>query len=235
MKLAKYFQSYEKLQSDSRYLYLVICGLTVALICTLYFACTKPVIVTIQPWTMTQDAQLSENKASRSYIEAWGMALSELIGNVTPSNVGYIAERISPLLAPEIYHSTMDALYANAESLRLDRTTLRFEPRVVTFEKSTGKVYVTGRSYRRLANSLEGEKNYNRTYEFRIRISHYAPLITHIDTYEGTPKTRDVLAREKVSKERALERERNQIKENVKWRKLEEADLMANGTDNTKL
>ena len=145
------------------------------------------------------------------------MARSELLGNVTPANVDFIADRLGPLLDPKIYHQVIDAVHANAEELRNDRVTMRFEPRRVNFERSTGKVYVTGRSYVRQGTSLESEKSSERTYEFTIRIANYAPVITHIDTYKGTAQTADVeqgeKARERSEKERQkknFEKHRNE-------------------------
>lgn len=208
MNIKQYFESYHGLQAENRWNRLVTLGLVVLCLGETTMLAIRPTVVTIQPWTLTRDAQVTESDASQNYIEAWGLALSELLGNVTPANVDFIADRLGPLLDPKIYHQVIDAVHANAEELRNDRVTMRFEPRRVNFEKSTGKVYVTGRSYVRQGTSLESEKSSERTYEFTIRIANYAPVITHIDTYKGTAQTADVEQREKARERSEKERQK---------------------------
>lgn len=157
MNIKQYFESYQGLQAENRWNRLVTLGLVVLCLGETAMLAIRPTVVTIQPWTLTRDAQVTESDASQNYIEAWGLALSELLGNVTPANVDFIADRLGPLLDPQIYHQVIDAVHANAEELRNDRVTMRFEPRRVNFERSTGKVYVTGRSYVRQGTSLESD------------------------------------------------------------------------------
>lgn len=80
---------------------------------------------------------MTRDDASRSYIEAWGFALSELIGNVTPGNVQFISDRLKPLLDPKIYHKVLEGLEANAQQLKDECITMRFEPRRVIYEKKS--------------------------------------------------------------------------------------------------
>lgn len=210
MGIKKYLGTFQGLQAEGRFLRICVAallGIVAFLVVTL---ANRPTIVTIQPWTLSEDAQVTRDRASRSYIEAWGFALSQLLGNVTPSNVGFIGERLGPLLDPAIYHSVMDGLGENAHMLIDQRISIRFEPRRVVYEKSTGKVFVTGYSYAREGSSLDNEKRTERTYEFQIKIDHYAPLITSIDTYEGGARTRDVQAKRdaKINRQHAREVER---------------------------
>lgn len=215
MNFQKYFQTFQGLKAENRWNRLVTLGLVALCLGETAMLAVRPTVVTIQPWTLTRDAQVTESDASQSYCEAWGLALSELLGNVTPSTAGFIAERLGPLLDPSIYHKVIDTVHANAEELRNDRVSMRFEPRRVNFERSTGKVYVTGMSYVRQGTSLETEQSSQRTYEFTIRISNYAPVITHIDTYTGVPRTMDV---EKMEENRALKDVERRKKDAAKHR-----------------
>lgn len=225
MNLQRYFSTFQGLKTENRLNRIVTGVLVAAVIGEAFVIATRPQIVTIQPWTLASDAQITASSASQSYIEAWGLALAELIGNVQPGSVNFIADRLRPLLDPAIYHQVMDGLQQNAEELRDDRVSMRFEPRTVRFEKSTGLVFVTGTSYVRQGTSLETEQHSQRTYEFGIRIAHYAPLVTHITTYEGGPRTADVLAREKSREEKEAQRERDR-KADMKYKRMERANLV---------
>lgn len=208
MNIKQYFNTFQGLQAENRWNRLVTLGLVALCLGETAMLAVRPTVVTIQPWTLSRDAQITASDASQSYIEAWGLALSELLGNVTPANVGFIAQRLAPLLDPKIYHQVIDAIHANADELKNDRVTMRFEARRVRFERSTGKVFVTGRSYVRQGTSLENEKSSERTYEFTIRIANYAPVITHLDTYAGGARTVDVQQVEKKRELKAKDRQK---------------------------
>ena len=184
---------------------MVVCNIVLAV--GLLF---KDTTVTVVPWTLEGEAEVTKNSATENYKEAWGMAIALLLGNVQPATVEFIADRIKPLLAPEIYHETIDALYSNAQILREERVTLRFEPKRVIYEKTTGRVFVNGFSYSRLGTSMEEEKRHERTFEIGIEISRYTPVITYIDTYTGKARTEDVLETERKKQERKENRLRRQ-------------------------
>ena len=234
MELKRYLSTFHGLKTEAYFSRLV----TTVLLCLVLFLvavlATRPTIVTIQPWTLAEDAQVTRDDASRSYIEAWGFALSELIGNVTPGNVTFIGDRLKPLLDPKIYHQVLEGLEANAQQLLDDRISMRFEPRRVVYEKSTGKVYVTGYSFVRQGLSFETEKREDRTYEFQIRIANYAPLIMSIDTYLGMPHTRDVIEKRELQESRDEAKRQKAIKDRARY-KEPEADRRMTSEDDTKL
>lgn len=224
MNFNKYLETFQGIKAENRWNRVVMLGLVALCLGETAMLATRPTVVTIQPWTLARDAQVTESSASQSYLEAWGLALSELLGNVTPASVQFIASRLGPLLDPKIYHEVLEAVEANAQELRNDRVTMRFEPRRVNFERSTGKVYVTGLSYVRQGTGLESEKSGMRTYEFVIRIANYAPVITHIDTYAGTPHTRDVERLEESRARKETERQKK-YQEKHKDERMPVADL----------
>ena len=234
MDLKRYLSTFHGLKTEAYFSRMV----TTVLLCLCFFLvavlATRPTIVTIQPWTLAEDAQVTRDDASRSYIEAWGFALAELIGNVSPGNVTFIGDRLKPLLDPKIYHTVLEGLESNAQGLMDDRVTMRFEPRRVTYEKSSGKVFVTGYSFIRQGLSFEAEKREERTYEFVIRIANYAPLIKSIDTYLGNPKTRDVLEKNELRQHRDEQKRQEQIKERARY-KEPEADRRETTEADTKL
>ena len=128
-----------------------------------------------------------------------------MFGNVTPSNVGFIKDRIDRLLSPAIYNDVVNVLEMQSQQIRNDRVSIRFEPRFVEYEPKSEKVFVYGYSFTK-GMSNESEVRTDRTYEFEIAISNYIPVIDFMDTYEGRPRTEDVLERLQRREERRSER-----------------------------
>jgi len=164
---------------------------------------TQP-IITMQPPTLNTQAWVTEDKASQSYKEAWGMYLAAQIGNVTPSTVALIKDWLGPLLSPAIYEEVISALEVQVVQIKNDRVSMRFEPRTVVYEPNSEKVFVYGYSY---TTGVHGyEERTERTYEFRIDITQFLPTVDFIDTYADKPRTKKVLRvierREEARKER---------------------------------
>lgn len=214
MELKQFTKSIEEMRSkiqSAHLLVLVMVACNIVLALGLLF---RDTVVTVVPWTLSGEAEVTKADASQNYKESWGMAIALLLGNVQPATVDFIADRIKPLLSPEIYHEAVDALYSNAQILREERVTLRFEPRRVTYEKTSGRVFVSGYSYSRLGTSMDEEKRHERTFEIGLEIAEYAPVITYIDTYTGKARTEDVIANERKKKARESYRERRERERN---------------------
>jgi len=150
-------------------------------------------IVTLVPPTLTEEAWVTRDAATEGYRKSWGLYLAELLGNATPGNVQLISDAIGPLLAPSIYQQTILVLRSQSEQILADRISQRFEPRSVLFERETGKVFVEGFSF--VQGGAGDEQRTTRTFEFKIDIDRYAPIVTHIDTYADRARTLDMLNR----------------------------------------
>ncbi len=218
MNLSRYLKTWEGTQNENKWNRVFIGALLVIVLALLVKVFTKETVVTMQPFTLTEDAWVAQKSASRSYKEAWGFAFAQLFGNVTPSTVEFVKERVVPFLSPRIYHEVVDALEIQARQIKSDRVTMRFEPRVVEYEMATNKVFVYGYAFTKGTNTAE--ERADRTYEFTIQIANYAPLLTHLETYSGRPRTksmnakiqrREELRQQKDEREkRAIERQENQ-------------------------
>ena len=148
--------------------------------------------VVLQPMTLTEEAWIMKEQASRSYHEAWGLFLAQLMGNVTAGNLAFVRDTLAPLLDPAIYRETLDVLDQQIRLLREDRVILRYEPRSVFYEAATGKTFVEGKSFMKGTSSKEREGL--RTYEYELRISHFLPYLRFMDTYSGSAKTLEHLS-----------------------------------------
>lgn len=207
--MTKLLQTWEGVQAENKWNRIFIVLLLVGQLVLAVQLFSKETVVTIQPWTLNDDAWVTADAASASYKEAWGFALATLFGNVTPANVDFIKERIELLLSPSIYNEVMDVLEMQSQQIKIDRVTIRFEPRFVEYEPKTGKVFVYGNSFTR-GVARDKEDRSERTYEFELSISNYLPVLEHLDTYEGRPRTESVLERLQRREERQKERRSKQ-------------------------
>ena len=205
MRLDRLTKTWNGALAENRGHRLVNLVLAVGLVLALVKAFTVDTIVTIKPYTLNEDAWVSQNQSSQSYKESWGMLLASLTGNVTPGSVGFVKERIEPVLSPQIYRDVMEALEMQAISIRRDRVTMRFEPRAVEYEPETDVVYVYGNSY--VQGATGDPIREERTYEYVIDIRNYAPVVTHIETYSGRPRTERV--RQQMERQLDRQEERN--------------------------
>lgn len=145
------------------------------------------VVTSMVPPALSEEATVGHNFASASYTEAWALYTSQSLGNVTPNSVRFVRQAIEPILSPMVYQNVMKALEKQVEDIRGNHVTLYFEPRRILREKETGKIFVHGQS---VLESPSGDRNRTeRTYEFKFDVVNYMPSITHIDTYEGKPRT----------------------------------------------
>lgn len=200
MNLKTYLKTWEGTQAENTWSRLVTGILVAAVLVLTIHAFSKETIVTMQPYTLTQDAWISESNASEGYKEAWGLFLASLLGNATPETLAFVKERIKPFLGPGIYQEVINAIEVQSRELIEDRITMRFEPRQVEYEKSTDKVFVYGFSYMKGGNQTEVKSE--RTYEFELSIGNYAPLLNYMKTYAGRPQTEDVIAQLKAKEQR---------------------------------
>lgn len=205
MKMADFLKTWEGALAENRFSRLVIVLLLIALILVGVKAFSRESIVTLQPYTLHGEAWVTQNNASQSYKESWAMMLASLTGNVTPGTVDFVKERIEPLLAPSIYREVIEAIELQALQIKNDRVTMRFEPRSVEYEPGRDVVYVYG--YSHLEGATGESTREDRTYEYTIDIKEYAPVVSHIETYAGRPRTQAIRDKMKRNEERKRERE----------------------------
>jgi conjugal transfer pilus assembly protein TraE len=192
VNLQNFKKSYAQLVVGQQWTRGMLAMTILALLIAVFALVNKTERVVLQPVTLTDEAWIEEGRASESYTTGGGAYLGMLMGNITPNKLGFIKERLEPLLAPEIYGETMQAFEAQAQDLRDNRISLRFELRSADYEPATDKVFAYGYRYATGSGTKE-EQRTERTYEFEIDVRKYTPEITHIDTYPGKPRTQKML------------------------------------------
>lgn len=209
MELKKLLRTWEGTQAENKWNRLIIGALIIVLFIVSLKAFTKETVVIMQPPTLAEEGWLESNKSSQSYQEAWGVFMATLVGNVTPATVVFLKERIGPLVSPAIYSDVVSALESQANQIRNDRVSLRFEMNQVNYEEETGKVFVYGNSYSKGVSGIEDRTE--RTYEYIVRIDRFQPVFEYMDTYEGRPRSQRILQqmerREQLRSERAQQNE----------------------------
>ena len=147
MNLQNFKKSYAQLVVGQQWTRGMLAMTILALLIAVFALVNKTERVVLQPVTLTDEAWIEEGRASESYKTGWGAYLGMLMGNITPNKLGFIKERLEPLLAPEIYGETMQAFEAQAQDLRDNRISLRFELRSADYEPATDKVFAYGYRY----------------------------------------------------------------------------------------
>lgn len=206
MKISSFLKTWEGVLAENRWSRITNLALIIAVILLTVRTFTSETIVTMQPVTLTEEAQITSRAASASYHEAWALFLSTLLGNVTPDNSDFIRERVGSLLSPKIYSEVMSIIEEQSMIISKDRVSVRFEPRYVLYEQESGHVYVNGNSFIKDATTKETREE--STYEFRIRIQNYQPTIEFINLYTGKPRSEKVLLQMQQREAKIKERER---------------------------
>jgi len=207
VNLRAFLATWRGTRLENTYQRWTIAGLVVSNIIIGLAAFGRGETVVVVPPELAGKVAISRSDSDRDYQQAWAFFLAQLLGNVTPGNADIVKKVIEPLLAPVIYRETVRVLTEQIESIKRDRVSLRFEPREIKFEPSTGKVFIEGFSV--VSGAAGREERNPRTYEFVIRIRNYRPVIEHIDNYIGTARTAtelDRLERAEESKQRAEQR-----------------------------
>ena len=116
MNFDRFLSQWDNLKAENRWhrlILIAVLGLCLLLTIRLFYQKT---IVILQPVPLSQEAWITQDKASQSYQEAWGLFLAELLGNVTPSTVGFIQDRLKPLFHYTVY-SLCHLRYSNDQQL----------------------------------------------------------------------------------------------------------------------
>jgi len=191
MKYADFIKTWDGSLAENKLHRITNMALVLVVLFLLILVMNKEETIVIKPVTLGVDAWITKNNSSESYKEAWGLYFAQMAGNITPSSVSFFTERLKPMLSPQIYIEVIDSLQMQAKNIEDDRITMRFEPRVVEYEKTTDKVFVYGYSF---VKGTTGDEEKNEiTYEYRLKLDNYAPMIIDLNTYVGKPRSENVL------------------------------------------
>ena len=205
MKFNDYLKTFAGSQSEVRYSRLIHAMLATAIVILVLQSFMRDAIVVLTPPGLDKVAQVSRDKASKDYMESWGLYMANILGNVHPGNADFIKTAIGPMLSTDIYQNVMDVIQTQVEDIKRDRVSQRFEPRAVEYEAESGKVFVDG--YAIVSGPSGGDDRQIRTYEMKFDIKNYRIVIKDVRTYKGQPLTQKALERKQRKDETRGERQ----------------------------
>lgn len=202
MKLQRFRNSLSQTNAERNFLGVVLGVMAITIAIMAFQLLSEDTKVVIKPYTLTEEAWITQDMASEEYQEAMALFFAELLGNVTPATVDFIKHRIDPMLAASIRQDVISTLTDQAQTIKTEQVAISFSPRSVLYERPSGKVFVSGRS--KTIGPSGSEKEENRTFEFKFTTVDYLPRLTSIDNYSGQPMTQELIEqRAKLQRSRA--------------------------------
>lgn len=163
------------------------------------------------PANPSEAMTVEKSSASRSYIESWAVYFTGLLGAVTPSNAQSIADYLGKHVDQRIWHAVRAQVLAVVDDPQYNRINAfnMFVPKRVLYEPDTNKTFVEGTLTTLSYRAVNLAVGIPATYELEISIRNGLPVVTHLNSYSGIPRTaqwigrnRPVLEAEKKTKDR---------------------------------
>lgn len=109
-----------------------------------------------------------------------GFYLSGMLGNITPTNIGFVEKAVLPFMASNIYQDVKKAIDLQLAELKRDEVVMTFTPETSVLENGT--TYITGRGT--LTGPTGKVEKFIRTYEFDFVVENYTALVHYVDVYD---------------------------------------------------
>lgn len=177
--------------------------LAVTVLVQSYGLANKRERIVIVPPTIDQSYQIQWDSANTEYYQSFAVIISGVVGQTNAQNIENSIKTLNQFLAPSLQRNMAESLRALVLNLPKQGFTSWFSPKEVSYERKTGKVFVSGT----LNSSLTGSQIQTQpvTYEYVIKMQAGKPIVTHFDSYTGNkPKTLSTIRKEQA-KEQAQE------------------------------
>lgn len=193
MKGSKYTQTFKQaLQATTVQKYANV-SLAVAVLITSILAFNQRERVVLVPPMVHEQLEVALSSANAEYHKSWGLYVATFVGNVNPGNSGFVVEGLKMAFAPELYSDMQQQILEQSEEMRLSGRSLRFFPDKVSYEKASGKTFVTGKQ--EMVSASGAIKEQEVVYEMQIKLRDGLPVVSSFDFYTGAPRTLEWLAR----------------------------------------
>lgn len=155
---------------------------------------TKDEIVRMMPPTLAGTPWISMEDASDEYKMSYALMVAGIMGNVTPNTADDVRKNIRGLFDPRAYEDISAAVDSQVRLIEKESLVIRFTPAKRFYEEESNKIFITGQS---LTYGPSGDKKlFHKTLEFIVGIELGMPKIMFFDTYEGRPRTLELLKRQ---------------------------------------
>lgn len=163
---------------------------------------TKRERVILAPPTIDQVYQIQYDSANTAYYESFAVVIAGIIGQTTPQNVDNTIKTLNQFLSPALQRQMSESLSALVAKLPKSNFTSWFVPRESSYEKQTGKLFISGNLHSSLTGSNVQAKPV--VYEFIIKMQSGKPIVTFFDSYEGSkPRTLSLLRKQEKAEAQA--------------------------------
>jgi conjugal transfer pilus assembly protein TraE len=182
MNLVRFRQTWQRLVTENRFHRGVLIALLGTNLLTLIGLLQAERTVVLVPPILESQVNVARASASQGVKEAWGLFVTELLGNVTPTNAPFLRQALEPLLSPSLRRAVSGILDDQVEALQRDRVSVHFAPELVQYEAASDRVRMSGKQV--ITGPGADPVTRPRTYEIQVAFRHYRPLITHLDAYQ---------------------------------------------------
>ncbi|MTJ94328.1 MAG: hypothetical protein F8N36_15930 [Desulfovibrio sp.] len=199
--------------SDRRKTFLLAAMVASNLMLVLY-TIFKSEIVILQPPELFETAKITKKNATQNYYTTWALAIAELVGNASPSNIEFVKDQIQMLATSDLYASISAGIDKEVQKIKDDQVAQRFEARGVSFEPETDKLFVYGKLIG--IGIMGNEASHEFTYEIRLAINFYRVKLIAMRGYSGRPMTLDRMQEKEATEERLKKNQKPEDKGNQK-------------------
>jgi conjugal transfer pilus assembly protein TraE len=199
MDMKTFTNTWAGIHGFNSFLKIIVLCLLFTNIVSVYGWISKDQLVVFVPPSLNEKVGVSVNSASESYKKAWALFVATLLGNINPDNSDFIKTQLDGMVTGEIKLAISEQIADAIDQLKLEKVSTVFQIRVVLFEPESDHVFVSGHS--NMVGIGGKTKVADQTYEFKIDVKQYSPLITYLSIYSGEPRTLAVLEKERQAGE----------------------------------
>lgn len=152
---------------------------------------TDPVTIVLPP-NMTEEVKVVGNKASESYKTQWALFFSTLIGNINPTNIGFVTTTILDALSPDLQAKTRESLQQQTNIMQARGVEQSFKPIDMYYDTKNDMVYVWGTKSTRLINVPDKTESSKWMFEWVLGMKNGRPRIAYVNQYSGTPNIKKI-------------------------------------------
>lgn len=162
-------------------------GVTAA--CVVHMIGLKDRVVLVPP-TITHEEMIGWNSANPEYYKSFGLYVAELVGNITPDNINFVANALSSFVDASIYPDIRKQMFSQSVTRQFRETAgaTKYESSAIYYEPETNRVFVAGKMDLLNATQVSGAKSGSTplVYEMKIIMREGRPVITALQSYEDS-------------------------------------------------
>lgn len=183
MKLSLFSDSWDAARKTNRLLVIAVICLAASNLMLGGAAVSRKTTVVLVPPEISEKFEVAVNAANSAYYQSWALYLANILGNVTPSNMGMIEEAIGPFLSEELYPRLIGSIRDELDGIRRAKVSTYFRPERIESKAGTSVFEVTGQHV--VVSPAGAETSTLRTYIFHLAIRQGRPFVTGFDVTNG--------------------------------------------------